>query len=262
MGLSMEATRRPGVLSILTCGACLALAGWLQAAEPAQKPERDALPMFFGLHSATETNSSLSMTCEGDWPYARIVCTFVSVRVRKPDAAEIQQGRAQLADTLQTMTESQFMADKTRQCPGTPDQLNKAFREMESMKARYPASASFAEMGLALCRCPSLECYKRGIRKALELDHDVCKASADSFQVEFTRIGQARRWMNKAEPTGWCSMVTAIVIEEVDGKWTYRQTRLAVDQTLSLCKGLQAQQEQVFSVMLSPGVTGCRVVDY
>jgi hypothetical protein len=241
---------------------CLARAGWLQAAEPTQKPNSDTLPMFFGLHSATETNSSLSMTCEGAWPYARIVCTFVSVRVHKPDAAEIQQSRAELAEALQVMTEHQFMADKQRQCGGPPDQLAKTFREMESMKARYPASASFAEMGLVLCRCPSLECYKQGIRKAMELDHDVCKASADSFQVEFTRIGQARKWMNKAEPIGWCSMVTAIVIEEVDGKWTYRQTRLAVDQTLQLCKDLQPRQEQVFSVMGSPGVTGCRVVDY
>lgn len=224
--------------------------------------EKDLLPMFFGLHSTTETSSSLSMTCEGDPPYTQLVCTFVSLSVRKPSAAETQRNLKELEEAIRNMSPREFLDNRQQQCGGTPEKHAAAIREVESMKARYPASASFAETLSALCRCNDLECYKQGLRKALELDQDVCEASADTFQVEFRRVGRDRKWMNKAEPSGLCSMVTAIVIEQRDGKWTYRQNRLAIDQTLPLCKELQPQQEQVFSEMLSPGITGCRVVRY
>lgn len=243
----------------------LLLATVVLAATPvgAQAPgEKDLLPMFFGLHSSTETSSSLSMTCEGDPPYTRLVCSFVSLSVRKPSAAETQRSAKELEEAIRTMSPKEFLDNKQRQCGGTPDKQAAALREVESLKARYPASATFAETWSALCRCTDLECYRQGLRKALELDRDVCEASADTFQVEFRRVGRDRKWMNKAEPSGMCSMVTAIVIEQRDGKWTYRQNRLAIDQTLPLCKELQPQQEQVFSEMLSPGITGCRVVRY
>jgi hypothetical protein len=270
-GTLVAGTRRPRNHPDLVDGTCVCFAlalVLLVAARPAltappgQKPNSDSLPMVFGLHSPTEPGSSLSMTCDGAPPYATIVCRFVTVSVRKPSPQQIERDLKELDEAIRKTTATEFLERQQRECGSTPTKHSETVREIESLKARFPASASIAETGLALCRCSGLDCYKQGLRKAMDLQQDVCRASADTFEIEFKRVGQARQWMNAAEPTGLCSMVTAVVIEELDGKWTYRQTRLAVDHTLPLCKGLPPQQELAFIEMLSPGITGCRVVEY
>lgn len=248
-----------GMLLFTIASAAMAIA---HAAAVEATEARDTLPMFGGLHSQTETQSSLSMTCDGEAPFTRLTCRFVTVYVNKPTPTEIQRRQSEAVAALRSLTPEKFLADKTRQC-GPPSDRARSLQELESMKTRYPAAAGMAATFAAQCDCPDLGCFREAVHKAVELDHDVCHASADTFEVEFVRVGRARKWINKSEPSGACSMVTAIVIEEEAGsKWTYRQTRLSVDTTLPLCKELDPHREVVYETMLSPGVLGCRVVDY
>lgn len=252
-----------------SCSLARALASvWLflcplpQVVSGAPAAKGETVPMFFGLHSATD-NSSLTMTCAGSAPYQTLSCNFIQVSVRKPSASDIQRSQTELDKTLRTLTMEGFLADQRRQCSEVPEKRAEALRDLEAMKVRYPPTAAMTETWLALCRCPDIQCYRAGLQKALILENDVCTAGADTFQVEFTRVGQARKWMSKAEPGGLCSMATAIVIEEDDkGRWTYTQTRLTLDQTLPVCRDLQPNQKVVYSLALSPGVTGCRVVAF
>lgn len=244
-------------VALLAAASCFLLATGARSQD--KKAER--LPMFFGLYSGTEINSSLTMTCDGSPPYERMTCIFISVSVRKPTKKEAEETLRELDSFLDGLSPSDFAEKRAKSC--SDGAIESAVRQFESIKTEYPAMAGMAEAQLALCACKDVSCYRSRMRKALVLEQDVCSVTADTFQVAFQRVGRDRKWMNKPEPTGLCSMVTSIVIEESDGKWTYRQNRLAVDQTSAFCKNFEPQQQQLFSSeILSPGVTGCRVVQF
>ena len=220
--------------------------------------EAEALPSFFRLYDEAD-GSSLRMTCRGSAPYQTLICNFIQLSVRKPSMEDTQRRKRELEEDLRALK----MTDFLRQQESCAADVAKQLREVEKERHRYPTRVATAEHLLAMCSCSTIDCVRASMEKMAALSSGVCEASVYTYELELTRVGQARKWMNKAEPSGLCSMVTAIVVEEDSkGAWTYTQTRLAMDQTSTTCSMFQANLKSVYSSMLPPEITGCRVVTY
>lgn len=197
-------------------------------------------PRFSHLPSKTE-NSALSMECEGSAPYSAITCHFTQVMISPPSADEIKSSDAAAKDLEGAPWEElrKLRKDACDNVLSAKSRINPPGLTAGKVALRN----SFVGAMARACECRDAPCV-RSVWISL-LRRRSCRVWANTFTVEFRRVPGEQKWISKAEPEGLCNVVTVIVIEldptdtKLGMKWTYSQTRVAVDTSSPLCKGFE-----------------------
>lgn len=204
---------------------------------PPDSWELPATGMEFGRAVQTAPAGAISwmaMQCSGDAPrYMHVHCVFRTVAVRVPTASAIDEA---VREVREHSFQASELATLRRMCAAPRSEVPGRERDAsESMCACLSRDAA-----------ERVGCVLDVIAEWERTRVSACEVGTQSFEVDLERVGRTR-WSGTA--TGvLCANVTAVIVDSDDEylRWTYTQTRVAVDDSSELCGGFEVGAVQRF----------------
>lgn len=206
-------------------------------------------PQFTQIYNP-DSNSSLSMKCDGKPPYNTIDCEFQQVSLWEKSEAEISKEITEKAAEFNKVS----LEELDKNYKWCSDFEKQAPKFLEDAKDKHPGKKSEAKRELTtfklICDCynsaniplvnDKKECYRKALVEGLRSELNVCSLTVNTFKFSFKKISQ-NKWMTDPIRSGMCNIATIATIEHEVGKdyaWSYYQSRVQTGELDSTCKSL------------------------
>lgn len=221
-------------------------------------------PEFHDLPSLSD-DSALSMTCDGDRPFAVLRCHLTQVMVSRSPARPLSQSEA--AQILsRPWVEARRQWDAT--CQEFASDPSADVQASDGGRGKTAAREQYAQILESICACRDNPCLLRALERMAELETQSCHVWTHSFDLSFRRVPGQRKWVSETVPAGRCSVatVTAIELASEDRNgvlWAYTQKRTVLNRSSGDCARLDAGAASVYTWRAANrSLLNCRFVSF
>lgn len=209
----------------------IAIVIYLCAPNIVQAENDDDPPSFFSVYSS-DGNEMFQAECIPKTADL-IKCDFYGIRFTGPDPVKIANGEIESWNQLKQMNKN----DLAQEMKALNDEKTRLkFSEKLNSPSTGPKTKDWLKGIIAAMSSGDAMAF---IRANSEREKRTCKISAQSFSLEFKKIG-IRKWLSTPAPGGMCKIVK---IYELSSNyqgllWEFVETRLTAGSTGGTCEGV------------------------
>jgi hypothetical protein len=244
----VKKAKRLNFMMLWTLLLMLALTGTAQHVAAAQSTQMDAPPTILNLGSNLN-DSSVTATCTGQAPYAKLSCKVYRLWVDRPSTEECEKSRAALQKDLAAKSDAEIRKMQQDQCTkfSLPTDLANVLKDYSP--GRAASARNGYEQMQTLCKCATKQCISSVMLEQQTHEQNECTVHSTVFSADFVKVSD-RRWASNNGPEGTCGVISVFTIEHEASSpvlWTYTEQYTYTNNIEGFCKGLPRKSAATYS---------------
>jgi hypothetical protein len=226
----------------------LALTGVVQHVAAGQSTQLDAPPNILNLGSNL-SDGSVTATCTGQAPYAKLSCKVYRLWVDRPSTEEYEKSRAALQKDLAAKSDAEIRKMQQAQCSkfSLPTDLASALKDYSP--GRAASARNGYEQMQALCKCSTKQCITSVMLEQQTHEQNECTVHSTVFSADFVKVSD-RKWASNNGPEGTCGVISVFTMEHEASSpalWTYTEQYTYTNNIEGFCQGLPRNSVATYS---------------